>query len=221
MSPEVLSTETIFISLVCLVLSVGVLQKQAASPVMATEAIPKPLATLVASMEVVPVFTPERAHVTTLSPRRAVGLMSGLERASDSEPSPERAPVLVDSPERAPVPEFSPRRAPVPEFSQQRAPVPVSAMASRNGSRSGAQPSPCILSSGASRAPPSLDVVREGGGVMSCFCLLLPWVLSVFPYLVMFLFLLFINYPWLLLTCFCSPWLFYKPCVFLSSLVLS
>ncbi len=59
------------------------------------------------------------------------------------------------------------------------------------------------------------------GGVMSCFCFLLPWVLSVFPYLVMFLFLLFINYPWLLLTCFCSPWLFYKPCVFLSSLVLS
>ncbi len=55
-------------------------------------------------MEAVPEFTPERAPVTTFSPRWAVGLMSGPERASDSEPSPERAP--VDSPERAPVPEF-------------------------------------------------------------------------------------------------------------------
>ncbi len=99
------------------VLSVGVPEMQAASPVMATEAIPKPLAALVASMEAVPELTSERAPVTTFSPRRAVGLMSGPERASDSEPSPERAPVPVDSPERAPVPELSPRRAPVPEFS--------------------------------------------------------------------------------------------------------
>ncbi len=54
----VLSTGTI---LVGLVLSIGVLQKQAASLVMATEAIPKPLASLVASMEAVPESYPERA----------------------------------------------------------------------------------------------------------------------------------------------------------------
>ncbi len=60
----------------------------------------------VALMEAVPEFTPERAPVTTFSPRRAVGLMSDLKRASDSEPSPERAPVPVHSPRRAPVPEF-------------------------------------------------------------------------------------------------------------------
>ncbi len=63
MSPEVLSTGTILVSLVGLVLSVGVLQKQAASPVMATEAIPKPLTSLVASREAVPVLTPERDPV--------------------------------------------------------------------------------------------------------------------------------------------------------------
>ncbi len=106
------------------VLSVGVPEMQAASPVMATEAIPKPLAALVASMEAVPELTSERAPVTTFSPRSAVGLMSGPERASDSAPSPERAPVPVDSPERAPVPELSPRRAPDPPLSPGRAPVP-------------------------------------------------------------------------------------------------
>ncbi len=124
MSPEVLSTGTILVSLVGLFLSIGVLLKQAASLVMATEAIPKLLASPVASMEVVPEFNPERAPVTTFSPRRAVGLMSGPKWTSDSKPSPERAPVPVRSPRRAPVPEFSPRRAPVPEFSPRRAPVP-------------------------------------------------------------------------------------------------
>ncbi len=72
MSPEVLSTGTILTGLVGLVLSVGVLQRQAASPVMATEAIPKPLVSFVASMEAVLEFTPERAPVITFSPRRAV-----------------------------------------------------------------------------------------------------------------------------------------------------
>ncbi len=108
------------------VLSIGVLPKQAASLVMATEAITKPLASPVASMEAVPEFNPERAPVTTFSQRRAVGPMSGPKWTSDSEPSPERAPGPVRSPRMAPVPEFSPRRAPVPEFSPERAPVPES-----------------------------------------------------------------------------------------------
>ncbi len=84
---------------------------------MATEAIPKPLVSPVASMEAVPEFNPERAPVSTSSPRRAVVLTSGPERASDSESSPERAPVLQSSPVRAPGPEFSPERVPVPVFS--------------------------------------------------------------------------------------------------------
>ncbi len=117
MSPEVLSTGTILVGLVSLDLSVGVLQRQTASPVMATEAIPKPF------LEAVPEFTPERVPVTTFNPRRAVGLMTSPEWTSDSEPRPERPPVPVDSLERAPVPEFSPRRAPVPEFNPRRAPV--------------------------------------------------------------------------------------------------
>ncbi len=75
-------------------------------------------------MEAVPEFTPERAPVTTFIPRRAVGLMSNLERASDSEPIHERSPAPVDSPERAPVPEFGPRRAPVPVSGPENVPVP-------------------------------------------------------------------------------------------------
>ncbi len=121
-SPEVLSTGTILVSLVGLVLSVGVPEKRTTSLVMATEAIPKPLASPVASMEAVPECTPEMIPVIPLSPRRAVGLMFGLAEASDSEPSPVRAPVPVDNPERAPVPDFSPRRAPDPELSPRRAP---------------------------------------------------------------------------------------------------
>ncbi len=75
------------------VLSVGVPQKLADSLVMATEAIPKLLTSPAASIEVVPEFTPEIALVTTLSSRRAVGLMSGTVGASDSKPHPERSPV--------------------------------------------------------------------------------------------------------------------------------
>ncbi len=111
----VLSTWSILVSLV---LSIEVLQKQAASLVMATEAIPKPLASLVASMEAVPESNPERAPDSTFSPRRAVGLMSGPEWTSDSEPSPEGAPVPEFSPERAPVPKSSPERAVVPSASR-------------------------------------------------------------------------------------------------------
>lgn len=79
-------------------MSFGVPQKQDASTVMAMEAIPKPLASHVASMEAVPEFTPERAPVNTLIPRIAVGFMFSTERGSNLEPSPELAPVPVDSP---------------------------------------------------------------------------------------------------------------------------
>ncbi len=99
MSPEVLSTGTILIGLVCLFLSIGVLQRQTASPVMPRRPFP--------------------SHLFLLLP---VGLMSSPEWTSDSEPSPVRAPVPEFSPVRAPVPEFRPRRAPVPEFSSRSAP---------------------------------------------------------------------------------------------------
>ncbi len=82
------------------VLSIDTLLKLAAF-VMATEAIPKPLASSVASMEAVPEFNPERAPVATSSPRRAVVLTSG----------PGRAPVPEFSSERALVPRYSPGRA--------------------------------------------------------------------------------------------------------------
>ncbi len=62
MSPEVLSTGTILVSLVGPVLSVGVPEKRTASLVMAAESIPKPLASPVASMEVVPECTPEKVR---------------------------------------------------------------------------------------------------------------------------------------------------------------
>ncbi len=80
MSPEAMF-ESLVVSLgtvpVGIVLSTGVLQKQAASLVMAKEAIPKPFASLVAPMETVPESNPERAPDSTSSPTRAVGLMSG------------------------------------------------------------------------------------------------------------------------------------------------
>ncbi len=87
MSPEILSTGTILLGLV---LSVGVHEKRTTSLVMATEAIPKPPAFQVTSMEVVPVRTPEEA--------------------SDVVPSPVRAPIPVDNHEKAPVPDFKPHR---------------------------------------------------------------------------------------------------------------
>ncbi len=60
MSPEILSTGTILVGLVS---SVGVPEKRTASLVMATEAIPKPPASPVASMEAVPEHTPEKIPV--------------------------------------------------------------------------------------------------------------------------------------------------------------
>ncbi len=75
---------------------------------MAMEAIPKLLTSPAASIEAVPEFNTEMGPVTTLSPRRAVGLMSWPVEVSDSKPWPERAPVPVDSPEKAPDPELSP-----------------------------------------------------------------------------------------------------------------
>ncbi len=118
---QVISPKAVLISLVlsrekipvCLFLYIESLLKLAASLVMATSAIPKPLASSVASMEVVPEFHPERAPVSTSSPRRAVVLASGPKRASDSESSPERASVLQSSPEKAPVPGLRDRDSPM------------------------------------------------------------------------------------------------------------
>ncbi|XP_058617653.1 helicase SRCAP-like [Onychostoma macrolepis] len=70
MYPEIFSTGTI---LVGLVMSVGVPEKWAASLVMAAEAIPKPPASPVASIEAVPECTPEEVPVTPFSPRRCCG----------------------------------------------------------------------------------------------------------------------------------------------------